>query len=74
MNEEELVEFRCMVPRWAMTVFDARAKGMRRTKQEMGCAVVAEWAKAELHASTVVMRCARGNADEHQSDWGQLGA
>lgn len=70
---DDLVEFRCNVPRWAFDVFDAVVKGRSSTKQRTGAAIVCEWARREAHVATVVQRITRGNGIDPQSDWSPLG-
>ncbi len=72
-QSEELVEFRCNVPRWAFDVFDAVVKGRVSSKQKIGAAIVCEWARREAHVAMIVNRITRGNGIESQSDWAPLG-
>lgn len=72
-SAEELVEFRCNVPRWAFDVFDAVRRGRSMTKQALGSAVVEEWARREAHVATVVQRITRGHGIDAQADWSANG-
>lgn len=72
-NSPELVEMRFFVTRDDYNVFDAVAKARRVPKNKLASEVFGEWAKETIHTASLVLRMTRGNGNDPQSGWGELG-
>ena len=71
--DDDMVEMRFNVPRWAYDVFDAVRMGRGQNKSTLAMAIVLDWAKREVHVSTVVQRITRGKAPASPSTWDATG-
>lgn len=69
---DDLVEMRFNVPRATFDVFDGVSKAKRVPKNALAASIIGEWADVQVHIATVVLRMAKGNGNDSQSDWGAL--
>jgi hypothetical protein len=61
---DDRVEMRGDVPQWAAQVFEGVRRGRSMTKDALLTQILSEWAKREIHVSTLIQRLTRGNADD----------
>lgn len=64
---DETVEMRGDVPKWAGAVFEGVRRGRNLTKDALLAQIFVDWAKQEIHVATLVQRMTRGNADSDHS-------
>lgn len=70
---DDLVELRGMSPKGPINVVDAVAISRKVSRIEQVNEILAEWAKARVHESTLVLRCTRGEGSNGEAMGKQRG-